>query len=123
MNSSTNLHSGLYDIEGSVSEHTGGTSNSSKHTSYQRVNGLVGVIALVIEKKQNKREQKVNFWAAGLSRVWPLFIISSQTNLCTSSSVKSSHRSGWLGWSPVLTRWLSGLDKSPSVLKIHQYNQ
>lgn len=65
MTSSTNLHSGLNDIEGSVSEHTGSTSNSSKQTSYQRVNGFVGVITLVIEKKE--KDKKLIF---GL-QVWP----------------------------------------------------
>lgn len=43
---STHLHSGLNYVEGSVSKYTGSTSDSSKQTSYQRVNDFVGIITL-----------------------------------------------------------------------------
>lgn len=46
----TNLHSGLNHIQGSVSKHTDSTSNSSKESSYHRVDGFVRVITLVFEK-------------------------------------------------------------------------
>lgn len=47
----THLHSGLDDVEGSVSEHAGGASDGSERTGYHGVNGFVGVIPLVIHKK------------------------------------------------------------------------
>lgn len=47
---STHLHSGLDDVQGSVSEHAGSASDGSEHTGYHGVNGFVGVIPLVIHK-------------------------------------------------------------------------
>lgn len=114
--SSTNLHPGFNDIQGSVSKHTGSTSNSSKQSSQQRVDGFVGVVTLVL-KNRNKR------WLFAFLVGWEWWgMISSATHLCTSSSVKSWRRSGWPGWSPASVQWLLGPDRSPSVLEIHQYH-
>lgn len=54
---STRLHSGLDDVQGSVSEHAGGPSDGAERTGYHGVNGLVGVIPLVIHRKQS-------FWSS-----------------------------------------------------------
>lgn len=107
---STHLHSGLDDIQGSVSEHAGSASDGSEHTGYHGVNGFVGVIPLVIHKKKS-------FWSSS----WiTSVLLQVYTHLCTSSSARSWRKSGWPGWSLVSTLWPSDPDKSPSVLRIHQ---
>lgn len=50
---STHLHPGLDDVEGSVPEDAGGSSDGSERTRYHGVNGSVGVVALVIHKKKS----------------------------------------------------------------------
>lgn len=46
LKSRTDLHSGLDDVQGSVSKHAGSTGRGSKQSSYHRVNRFVGVVTL-----------------------------------------------------------------------------
>lgn len=71
---STHLHSGLDHIQGSVSEHAGGTSDGSKRTGHHGVNGLVGVLPLVIHKiKEVNREHQFGLECVTAGLYSPLY--------------------------------------------------